>query len=170
MYQRAETGGRCQSPALRGPSASAGHVGFDPDFVNEDQSLGVKPVLMRLPPRTEPRHFRADLLAGHQSLFLTVWPDCFTNRQTVSRATCTPRAASSTVRARIVRSGFSASRANSHSPASPTSTGRRCPPIFPGACPRPARCRWPSRGETRRTVHPHRLGDGYASTRVPACR
>lgn len=41
----------CQSAALRGPAAGPGHVGLDPGFVNEDQSLRVKPVLMRPPPR-----------------------------------------------------------------------------------------------------------------------
>ena len=98
------------------------HVGLDPGLVDEDQALGIKPMLVRPPARPEPRDLRAHLLAGHQGLFLTVWPSRLTNRHTVSCATSTPRPASSTVSARIVKSGFSASRARSQLPASPART------------------------------------------------
>ena len=128
---------RCQSLALRRRAAGPGHVGLDPGFIYEDQTLGIKLVLMRPPSCPETCHLRTHLLSGHQGLFLTVCPARFTNRQTVSCATCTPRAASSNVSARIVRSGFSASRASNQPALSPASTARRLPPILPGTCPRP---------------------------------
>lgn len=59
----------CQSLAPRGPAASPGHVGLDPGFIDEDQSLGIKPMLMRPPARPAPRHLRAHLLTGHQRFF-----------------------------------------------------------------------------------------------------
>lgn len=60
---------RRQAFALRGPAAGSRHVGLDPGFINEDQALGIKPMLMRLPARPEPRHLRAKLLCRHQGLF-----------------------------------------------------------------------------------------------------
>ena len=134
-----------QSLAPCEPAAGPGHVGFDPGFINEDQALGVKPVLMRPPARPEPRDLRAELLSGHQGLFFTLSPAALTKRQTVSCATWVPRAASSAASPRIVRSGFSASRANSQSPTAPCRTGRRWPPILPGSRPRPERSRCPIR-------------------------
>lgn len=55
--------------ALRSPATSAGHVGLDPGLIYKNQSLGIKPVLMRFPPDPEPRHLRAKLLAGQQGFF-----------------------------------------------------------------------------------------------------
>ena len=61
-----------QATAPRGPAAGPGHVGLHPRFIYENQSLGVKPMLVRLPPGPEPRHLRAKLFSGHQRFFLTV--------------------------------------------------------------------------------------------------
>ena len=55
--------------APRSPAASAGHVGLDPSLIYKNQSLGIKSVLVRLPPDPEPRHLRAKPLAGHQRFF-----------------------------------------------------------------------------------------------------
>ncbi len=53
----------------RTPAAGAGHVGFHPGFVDEDQAAGVNPVLMGLPARPEPGQLRPILLLGHQRFF-----------------------------------------------------------------------------------------------------
>ena len=73
-----------QATAPRGPAAGPGHVGLHPSSagqliprincfsrldIYENQSLGVKPRLVRLPPGPEPRHLRAKLFAGHQRFF-----------------------------------------------------------------------------------------------------
>ena len=70
-----------QSTAPRGPAAGPGHVGLHPPSagqliprinrfsrldIQKYQSLGVKPMLVQLPPGAEPRHLRAQLFAGHQ--------------------------------------------------------------------------------------------------------
>ena len=109
---------RCQSLAFGGPAAGPGHVGLDPGFVDEDQSLGIEPMLVRPPSRPEPRDLRAHLLAGHQGLFLTVWPARLTNRHTVSCATSTPRARPTP-------------------PSAPASSGRASRPSAPEASFRP---------------------------------
>ena len=60
---------RAKPLAARAPAARPGHVGLDPCLVDEDQSLGIKPVLVRPPARPEPCHLRAHLLTGHQRFF-----------------------------------------------------------------------------------------------------
>lgn len=63
-------GNMCGEPhASPGPTAGPGHIGLDPSLIYENQSLGVKPMLVRLPPGPEPRHLRAKLFAGHQRFF-----------------------------------------------------------------------------------------------------
>lgn len=51
------------------PAAGARHVGLDPGFVDEDEPVRIKPMLMGLPSHPEPGHLRAVLLACHQRFF-----------------------------------------------------------------------------------------------------
>lgn len=51
------------------PAASARHVGLDPSFVDEDEAIRIKPMLMGLPSHPEPGHLRTILLACHQRFF-----------------------------------------------------------------------------------------------------
>jgi len=53
----------------RAPAAGAGHVGFHPGLIDEDQTSGINPVLMGLPARPEPGQLRSILLLGHQRFF-----------------------------------------------------------------------------------------------------
>jgi hypothetical protein len=58
-----------QLTAARRPAAQRRHVGFGPSLVDEDQPRRVKPVLIRLPPRSAPRHIRTKLLRCEQGFF-----------------------------------------------------------------------------------------------------
>lgn len=51
------------------PAAGARHVGLDPGFVDEDETVRIKPMLMGLPSHPEPGHLRTILLACHQRFF-----------------------------------------------------------------------------------------------------
>ena len=51
------------------PAASTRHVGLNPGLVDEDETVGIKPMLMGLPSHPEPSHLRAALLACHQRFF-----------------------------------------------------------------------------------------------------
>jgi hypothetical protein len=124
---------RCKSLDRIGPATGPRDVGLDPILVINDPTLGVRSVLMSTPTRLEPPHLRAHLLGRHQ-LFLTPSPVRFTNLHTLSWAASTPRPASSVAEARKVRSGICARRANSQSPASAASFGRRRLPIKQSGC------------------------------------
>jgi hypothetical protein len=47
----------------------AGHIGLGPGLVEEHQAPGVKPALVRLPPRPPAGDVGAILLAGMQAFF-----------------------------------------------------------------------------------------------------
>lgn len=53
----------------RAPAVGAGHVGFDPGLVDEDQAVWIKPMLMALPSGAEPGDPGPILLARHQRFF-----------------------------------------------------------------------------------------------------
>ena len=60
--------------ALRRPAAQAGHLGREPAFIDEDQSLGLKVGLAIEPGLARGLHVVALLLAGMAGLFLCVSP------------------------------------------------------------------------------------------------
>ena len=49
---------RLDPPPARTPAAQGSHVGLDPCFVDEDETPGINPVLMRLPARPLPGNVR----------------------------------------------------------------------------------------------------------------
>lgn len=53
----------------RAPAPHAGHVGLDPGLIDEDETAGVEPMLMGLPPRSEPSGLRPIPLARQQRFF-----------------------------------------------------------------------------------------------------
>ena len=58
-----------QASAAGAAAMAAGHVGLGPGLVDEHQALGVKPVLMLLPPGAAPGDVGPILLAGVQTFF-----------------------------------------------------------------------------------------------------
>jgi hypothetical protein len=63
-----------QALALGRPSPQAGHVGFGPGFVEEDQAGRVEGRLLADPPAAGLPDVGTVLLAGPESLFLYVRP------------------------------------------------------------------------------------------------
>lgn len=61
-----------QTFALRSPAAQRGHVRLGPCLVDEDQTAGVDPPLVPLPPGAAAAHVGAVLLLGKLRLFLNV--------------------------------------------------------------------------------------------------
>lgn len=58
-----------QRLASRAPAVGAGHVGFDPGLVDEDQAGRIKPMLVASPSGAEPGDPVPILLARHQRFF-----------------------------------------------------------------------------------------------------
>jgi hypothetical protein len=58
-----------QTAAAGTAPVPAGHVGFGPSLVDEDQAARVKPALMLLPSGAPPGDVGAILLAGVQAFF-----------------------------------------------------------------------------------------------------
>lgn len=65
---------RMDSLASRGAAAQAGHVGFRPRFVKEDEPRGIEAALLPTPRPTRFGDVAPILLAGAQRLFLYVRP------------------------------------------------------------------------------------------------
>lgn len=59
----------CQALALRPPPSQWGHVGLDPGFIDEDETLGIEPGLQRLPASTPAGDRRPAPLKSEQRFF-----------------------------------------------------------------------------------------------------
>jgi len=77
--------------ALRRPTAQAGHVGFRPGLVDEDQSPGIDQALIGPPSLAVAAYVRAILLARDQGLFLNVTPIRRKKRHIIEVSALTPR-------------------------------------------------------------------------------
>jgi hypothetical protein len=55
--------------AAKAPAARAGHVGFGPGFINEDEPRRIDPGLVFLPAEAPPGNVRTILLCGKQGFF-----------------------------------------------------------------------------------------------------
>ena len=75
------------------PAAQAGHIGFRPGFIDEDQPPGVDEPLIGSPSFAVATYVRAILLACDKSLFLTVTPIRRKKRLIIEVSALTPRSA-----------------------------------------------------------------------------
>ena len=76
--ERGDKGQGCLAPmrnlghqplTARSPATDAGHVGLGPSLVDEHQALGIKTVLVALPPRPLAGHVRSVLLGRVKAFF-----------------------------------------------------------------------------------------------------
>ena len=75
------------------PAAQAGHIGFRPGFIDEDQPPGVDELLIGSPSFAVATYVGAILLACDKSLFLTVTPIRRKKRLIIEVSALTPRSA-----------------------------------------------------------------------------
>ena len=81
--------------ALRGPAVEAGHVGFGPSLVDEDETGGIDAALIGSPARPMPADVRPVLFARDERLFLRVTPIRRKNRLIIEVSALTPFSAES---------------------------------------------------------------------------
>lgn len=128
---------RDYSPAAfapRRPSAQAGHLGRRPCLVDEDRALRIE-VELPLEPGLAPLHDVGPiLLGGMRRLFLNVMPRRSKKRQTVPRATPSPRSCRSfSASSASVMSGFADTWLRMNAASASIRPDRRSPPSFRGA-------------------------------------
>ena len=84
-----------QPMSARSPAVKAGHVGFGPGLVDEDQSRRIDLLLTPLPADAMALYVRTILLLRDERLFLSVTPIRRKNRLIIEVSAVTPRSASS---------------------------------------------------------------------------
>ena len=120
--------------APRRPSAQAGHLGRRPGLVDEDRALRIE-VELPLEPGLAPLHDVGPiLLGGMRRLFLNVMPRRSKKRQTVPRATPSPRSCRSfSASSASVMSGLADTWLRMNAASASIRPDRRSPPSFRGA-------------------------------------
>ena len=116
-----------QSFAPRATAPKSHQAGAGGGLVDEHQSCGIKQTLLANPAPPCPRHVRPFLLRRAQAFFLTVTLCRSKNRQTAVRLPGIRCLRIATTISSKVRSGCSATRANSHSTC--PSNGDVLPPL-----------------------------------------
>src|SRR3546814_20519145 len=102
---------------------------------------GIKPPLILAPLRAPPCDLGAQLFGGKNAFFLKLSPRAWTQRQTCTSSTLTPRSASSATSPRMVKSDLA--RSTSQSTCAPDRIFGLYPPILPAPTPPVSRCRRP---------------------------